>query len=145
MKKCSSCQDWLPVKLFNVSKGRKDGLQTLCRPCNKTRSKRYYSENKAKHKAVVTERKHKAQARNREFIRELLLGSRCLDCSETDLRVLEFDHVRGPKSGNIAEMSHSPVSLRSLKAEIEKCEIRCANCHRKRTADVQNSWRSTPP
>lgn len=58
----------------------------------------------------------------------------CVDCGEKDPIVLEFDHVRGRKHKNISHMVHKyPVSLDELKKEITKCDIRCANCHRKVT------------
>jgi hypothetical protein len=54
--------------------------------------------------------------------------------------VLEFDHVRGQKIGHVGAMAYAPVALGKLKREVEKCDVRCANCHRKRTA---KSWRFT--
>ena len=44
--------------------------------------------------------------------------------------VLEFDLVRGEKRGNVSDMSHQSFSIKTIQLEIEKCEIRCANCHR---------------
>lgn len=52
----------------------------------------------------------------------------CADCGETDPDVLEFDHVTGNKVGNVSTMiQHSSWS--ALVCEMNKCEIRCANCH----------------
>jgi hypothetical protein len=48
--------------------------------------------------------------------------------------VLEFDHVRGVKVRNISEMVRGKFSWRRILEEIEKCEVRCANCHRRKTA-----------
>ena len=56
----------------------------------------------------------------------------CVDCGEVDSVVLDFDHVRGKKFKNIAEMANSYPWLSVLK-EIEKCVVRCANCHRRKT------------
>lgn len=44
---------------------------------------------------------------------------------------MDFDHVRGEKYSNAWQML--TTSKRTLLAEIEKCELVCANCHRKRT------------
>ena len=57
-----------------------------------------------------------------------------MDCGVSDVRVLEFDHVRGEKLGIISKMV-SNVSAKVLEDEIAKCEIVCANCHKIRTAD----------
>jgi hypothetical protein len=64
---------------------------------------------------------------------EHLKAHPCVDCGETDPVVLEFDHVRGEKHFNIGEAVRRNTSLARLEVEIAKCEIRCANCHRKKT------------
>lgn len=60
-----------------------------------------------------------------------------VDCGEKDIVVLEFDHVRGEKKMNISSMV-SAYCLKTIQGEIEKCDIRCANCHRKKTAKERN-------
>ena len=79
--------------------------------------------------------------RARDYVWGVLTGSSCVDCGEDDPLVLEFDH-RGdsPKLYNIAEMMDSSVSL--IMAEIAKCDVRCANCHKKKTAKDFGFWRS---
>ncbi len=54
----------------------------------------------------------------------------CLDCGERDWRVLQFDHVRG-KTANLATLSR--CSTRTFLAELDRCEVVCANCHARRT------------
>lgn len=75
-----------------------------------------------------------AVSRNLRFIYEHLEGAGCADCGLIDLSVLEFDHV-GPKRGMVALMSRNGVSLATLADEVANCEVRCANCHRRRTAE----------
>ncbi len=54
--------------------------------------------------------------------------SGCVDCGyRGDPRALQFDHVRGVKLGTVSSML--TCSWKRIVAEIEKCEIRCANCH----------------
>lgn len=60
-----------------------------------------------------------------------------MDCGEADPIVLEFDHVRGEKADNISRMVHGTRSIAAIQAEIDKCEVVCANCHRRRTAETQ--------
>ena len=76
----------------------------------------------------------KPRHRQRAVVRQVLTGGRCLDCSEDDMRVLEFDHVRGDKLASIAQLVATEANLIRLRNEIAKCEIVCANCHRRRTA-----------
>jgi len=58
----------------------------------------------------------------------------CLDCHGVFPSVaMDFDHVRGVKLFNLSG-SGSKYPLSEVLAEIEKCEVVCANCHRVRTA-----------
>lgn len=58
----------------------------------------------------------------------------CQDCKkEFPYFVMDFDHVRGTKNGNIADYPTRKVSIITLMTEIDKCEIVCSNCHRLRT------------
>jgi 5-methylcytosine-specific restriction endonuclease McrA len=72
----------------------------------------------------------------RNTIIDYLATHPCVDCGESDPVVLDFDHIAG-KSFNIAKASWMLVSVERLLAEINKCEVRCSNCHRRRTARVQ--------
>lgn len=67
---------------------------------------------------------------NKRFVYEYLKNHNCTDCENSDTRVLEFDHVRGIKLGNITQMARNGCEISKLLDEIDKCEIRCCNCHR---------------
>ncbi|MET0664959.1 MAG: hypothetical protein ABW008_05335, partial [Acidimicrobiales bacterium] len=56
----------------------------------------------------------------------------CMDCGERDPLVLEFDHL-SDKRFMIARGLRDK-SWEALLAEMAKCEVVCANCHRRRTA-----------
>jgi hypothetical protein len=76
----------------------------------------------------------KYNARNREFVQNYLVGEVCVCCGEGDIRKLEFDHIdRSTKKNTISRLVHTTHSLESIKKEIAKCEVLCANCHRVRT------------
>jgi len=83
--------------------------------------------------------KRKSRARNRQFILEYLSKHPCVDCPEKDPVVLEFDHVRGKKLDTISNLAFRYTSsLKKIVSEIKKCEVRCANCHRRRHAKERN-------
>lgn len=64
----------------------------------------------------------------------------CVDCGEADPVVLEFDHrERAWKRFNVPQGLGRPWN--DVVAEIAKCDVRCANCHRRRTAKQGGSWR----
>ena len=72
---------------------------------------------------------------------EYLACHPCVDCAQTDIRVLEFDHVHGKKSGNISRMAGLGYSWSTIEAEIAKCEVECGNCHRIKENEKSDSWR----
>lgn len=79
------------------------------------------------------------RVRNRDYIFEYLLKNPCVDCGETDPVVLEFDHIKGGKVANVSVLAHKEYSLEVIKAEIAKCAVRCANCHR-RVTSKRRGW-----
>ena len=81
------------------------------------------------------------EARNIAFAYEHLMNSGCVDCGEWRLCVLDFDHVGG-KDVSVMVLAHSGYGLARLQAEIAKCEVRCANCHRRRTAREGRHYRA---
>lgn len=77
----------------------------------------------------------------RNYIWSYLRTNPCIDCGENDILVLEFDHMRD-KYKEIGKMVSGRYSLIRVKFEIKKCEVRCANCHRRKTA-IQQGWQKT--
>ena len=63
----------------------------------------------------------------------------CLDCGKTfPSCAMDFDHVRGPKAhGGLAHMMDANID--TILAEITKCDLVCANCHRIRTHILRKS------
>lgn len=70
----------------------------------------------------------------------------CVDCGEPDPIVLEFDHRdRKAKVKPVSRLLAGHYSWKSVLMEIEKCDIRCANCHRRKTYVELASWGKTRP
>ena len=141
MKSCSSCKTEKDLSEFNRKTEAKDGLQSQCRECSHKTFSKYYNSNKEKHKKTCAEASRRAAQENKRKAYEYLLTQHCLDCGDDDPVVLDFDHVRGKKVGNVCTMIHDGHSWTSIKAEIDKCEIRCASCHRKKTARERGLYR----
>lgn len=73
-----------------------------------------------------------------KLIMSHLQANPCVDCGENDPIVLEFDHIEpAQKYRTISNMKSYPVD--KIQSEIAKCEVRCANCHRRKTA-IQFGW-----
>lgn len=81
-------------------------------------------------------------ARNRNFLLELLVNSKCMDCGYSNWIALDFDHRESDtKENEVSRMVNNGVTLDRIKLEIAKCDIVCSNCHRIRTATRAGSWR----
>jgi hypothetical protein len=109
---------------------------------NRQYQRKWYAANKAVQRIRVKANTVKHLARNRNLIWDYLLSHPCVDCEEDNPIVLQFDH-RDPKQKLFAiGRSLSNVGQKKLLAEIAKCDVRCANCHIKRTNKQFNFWRS---
>ena len=140
MKKCSICKQLFDLSSFNKKKSSKDGLQTACRQCNREKSRRYYAENKNLHKQKVFEYNKKYKLEAKKFIYNFLLENPCIECGESDPCALDFDHI-SDKEINISSAVTRGWSIERISKEIEKCIVRCANCHRKKTAKDFNWYK----
>lgn len=78
--------------------------------------------------ANVRRTSRERMVRMRRIVFDAMKGG-CVDCGNRDIRVLEFDHVRGKKVNGISQMIRLGRSVDALKAEISKCDVRCKNCH----------------
>lgn len=83
-------------------------------------------------------RNQRRRKRVTDAILEILNEKSCVDCGEANLLVLQFDH-RDPKEKK-RDISKCSTAT-SLKSEIQKCDIVCANCHAIRTQKMFGSWR----
>lgn len=134
MKKCYKCGELKDESEFNKNSKRKDGFQTRCRICQKKHYKKEYES--SKEKWLIRKNKRSKEIRNniKKFLLDYLSSHPCVDCGESDPIVLEFDHVRGKKKKMLSQVTRLMWNLESIKEEISKCEVRCANCHRRKTA-----------
>lgn len=81
----------------------------------------------AKYKTKYNERFKKRWAEGREILDTHKVGG-CTQCSEKEPAVLDFHHL-GDKDVNVSTML--AMSRIRILAEIAKCIVLCANCHRK--------------
>lgn len=133
VKRCSRCGEEKPLAEFHRNRRRQDGLQVRCRECNIAGAKRFHAENPDHCRTRIGQWIRRVDERNKRQALEYLRAHPCVDCGETDPVVLEFDHLRDKRSG-VAELLLAHVRWELVEEEIAKCEVRCANCHRRRTA-----------
>lgn len=140
-KVCSTCKENKPAstEFFNKKSSTIDNLQNVCKLCAAKASKKHYENNKEKVKQRTRERVKRIKPLAQQLVFSYLKKG-CIDCGEGDIIVLHFDHLRDKKH-SIANMIHSAYSLDKLEEEISKCEVRCANCHIRKTAKDFNWWK----
>lgn len=84
-----------------------------------------------------TERTLRRRAELRAWAYEYKQASTgCVRCDEDDPACLDFHHVEGNKEMSVSSMISHGYSKERLLDEIEKCEILCANCHRKEHYEI---------
>jgi hypothetical protein len=141
VKRCSKCKVEQDLGYFSQDRNRKDGLSLWCKNCAaESNALRYQVTRESR---LISDRAKRNM--NRRWVLNYLLVHPCVDCGESDPIVLEFDHVRGDKIRTISNMVSSTTSIAKIEQEIEKCEVRCANCHRKVTMKRAGWFRSTDP
>ena len=143
MKKiCPGCGEERDVERDFAWKNKAKGTrQRWCRFCQAEANKAHYQNNKQVYLDRAIKRNARVNTENKQRLYSYLSSHPCIDCGETDVRCLEFDHVRSNKSHNIATLIKNAASWPSIEAEIAKCEVRCANCHRRKTLERGKWWR----
>jgi hypothetical protein len=112
-KICSTCQTKKPISEFYDSKTHSHGKASVCKSCFNIYCQQRWIERKIK--AIIYK------------------GSKCVDCGlsypNTHYAVYEFHHLNPEQK----EFNWTKMRLRnwdSVKKELDKCDLLCANCHR---------------
>ena len=133
MKVCTKCREEKPLNQFAARPGGR--RQSWCRACHTAYNKQFYFENSA----VEKQRVYATRAKNRSAAQTLvsqMKAAPCMDCGGRFPEcAMDFDHKPGSvKYNTVSDMTYKGYTLDSLKRELDKCELVCANCHRIRTA-----------
>ena len=110
LNRCTKCKKLLPISDFKKDKRSPKGYENTCKKCCH---------------ALVLNRKQRIKAQCVEY-----LGGKCMKCkNKYPTAVFDFHH-RNPseKSFNIGD--RGCVAFNTLKPELDKCDLLCANCHR---------------
>lgn len=132
--RCSTCRSYKPFAEFAFADQKAGTRQSNCRVCHAAYRRAHYLANKPDYvrRAMAESRGRRRQ--NRREIYVYLQSHPCIDCGESDVLVLEFDHRdRAAKWRAIGLLAMTRRWARVL-TEIQKCDVRCVNCHRRSTA-----------
>lgn len=138
MKECTRCKISKDITDFSKKSTSKDGLQHVCKACHSIYIKEHYSDNKKYYKDKAYIRNKDVRIENLQYTINYLKKHPCVDCGESDPLVLEFDHIKDKRKA-VSRLVSMHVSTDTLQKEIDKCEVRCCNCHRRKTI-VQLGW-----
>jgi hypothetical protein len=137
---CRWCGMEKPVDAFRFRDRAKTQRHSICGECISAYRREHYALNRAEY---IARNDHLLRRRGKKWLRRLwqyLAEHPCVDCGECDPVVLDCDHVdRTRKRTSVSFLARSGYPWSTVLAEIEKCQVRCANCHRRRTA-TQFDW-----
>lgn len=131
---CTKCRTEKSLTDFNWRSRARGTTQSWCKACHGSHAHDYY-HNTPGRKASLRRRSKRIRAENRQKVFDFLRANPCVDCGEPDPVVLEFDHV-DPKTKRccVSLLTREDYAWATIQQEIDKCQVRCANCHRRRTA-----------
>jgi hypothetical protein len=132
LRKCGRCGELKPVEHFAWRRKRKRQRDNMCAPCRSAYGREHYLANRQKYIDAEARRKRERAERRTRYLIEFFRSHPCADCGEADPVVLEFDHLRDKRF----EITNQFASRnwQEILDEIAKCDVVCANCHKRRTA-----------
>ena len=125
-KKCRICNKNKPINDFDwkIKNVRK---RNRCKRCWKIYRDKHYVDNKQYYITKSREYKRKTRKWLNEFKEKLS----CV-CGENHVSCLDFHHRCNMKKDiSISTAVNKGWSQESIKKELKKCDVLCANCHRK--------------
>ena len=143
VKRCTACKELKDLVEFGKDKHRPDGRNIYCKVCNRSKQRKYYSENREKELAKQAEKRTewngvksdkpitRATATNRLIRLEVLgkLGGRCKCCGESREEFLSLDHINGGGTKHRAEVG--TYIFRRIRKDPDPSiyQVLCYNCN----------------
>lgn len=148
MIRCWKCKTEKQDEDFNWENKKLNKRKRICRACMKEYHKVWYRQsykhnpNRKKSTQYQLEKIKRARIYSLNYLKK----HPCIDCGETDPIVLDYDHVdkseKFSRKTRLCYLVHHGYSEHRLDEEIAKCVVRCANCHRRKTAKEQGWYKS---
>ncbi|HEY2714992.1 MAG TPA: hypothetical protein VGI73_02095 [Solirubrobacterales bacterium] len=131
-RRCGRCGETKSIEEFAWRRKLKGQRDNYCRPCRADYKQEHYAANRQRYIDAAQARRRTVVAKRIGLLLDYFADHPCKDCGETDPLVLGFDHLRD-KEFSISK-GLVDRNWQSVLDEIAKCEVVCANCHRRRTA-----------
>ena len=140
LRRCGRCEEHKPLPDFAWRRKAKGQADNYCRACRSAYKREHYLAHRGRYIEQARERKTRVARQRIEYLLGYFRDHPCSDCGEDDPLVLEFDH-RGDKEFTIGRALRDR-NWEAILDEIAKCEVVCANCHRRRTAVTRGFLRA---
>ncbi|MDQ3934974.1 MAG: hypothetical protein M3340_10145 [Actinomycetota bacterium] len=141
-RKCYRCGEVRPVDNFAWRRKRLGQRDSFCRSCRAAYGREHYLANRQRYIDQAAVSKQKIRLERTRYLVAFFENHPCVDCGEGDPIVLEFDHLDGAAKSFCIGESLLRHTWDAVLAEMAKCEVVCANCHRRRTARRRGSLRA---
>lgn len=129
---CRRCGEMKSADEFPRRARATHRLHSWRRSCFSRYKAERHARNREREIRRIRRNHDRAVREHRRRIAQYLAAHPCVDCGEADPIVLEFDHLRD-KRMDVSRMESTGWRWAAIVEEIEKCEVRCANCHRRET------------
>lgn len=133
MKFCSTCNIELTENNWNPCHIRRQ--ENICKVCN-NRSRIWKQNNPEKLRASIQKQNKETQLRRRRLyywkikIKALdILGRTCIICGESDMRVLQINHLNGLGKNEGLRSDTMYRAIVNGTRTINDLDLRCANCN----------------
>jgi hypothetical protein len=132
LRMCRVCKVVKSLSSFPYRSRERGTRQTICLLCQRDVARDFYLRRFPDARRV---RGYGLKTREELIAKvDLYLDAHpCVDCGEMNPALLDFDHL-GDKVSEVASMVRRTAPWNAIEAEIAKCEVRCANCHARKTA-----------
>lgn len=132
MKQCKDCGELKELSEFPTyfgDKPRKTSHKVRCKICDKIKRRNYERNRDSDIKKKLSEYKRKLRINNKQYFIEQF-GNKCADCNNTYPACAYDFHHNNPNTKDIDPGLLFARKLSAIAAELTKCVMLCANCHR---------------
>ena len=127
-KKCIKCEKDKNIDEFNFKSVEKNIRQNTCKVCHAEMKKKNYEGNKQ----ATLDRNNRNRKKNKTWWDAFKVNLSCINCGESHPACLDFHHRDGKdKKIEVGKLSGTTYSKEYVLKEVKKCDVLCANCHRK--------------
>ena len=130
-KRCTICNRGKTLRLFYRHPAMSDGRQSICVSCHKSRSNQYYRARRQAGEGYAGKGLWLSAVR--------CLGGYCIRCGESDISVLELDHIHDDGKKHRSEMHAYEIYGWAVSDPYanKRLQVLCRNCNRLKVINRQ--------